>query len=246
MNPGKTKSMFFATKAPDDLNDIKIELMGNVLEYVNVYKYLGIQLDTKLTFNNQFNETYKLTSYKLLMLKRVRSVITEFTALTIVKSMLLPYLDMGNLFFTMQKQKDRGKLDVIMNTALRLVYGVKIAREVHTLDLYIKANMFSLAYRRKYFMLNLIHRLITTNQIEIQTPERETRQNRSPLIPLYVPVNDTVAKSPVYVARETWNNQHPDTRGILNHEIFKATIRRKINNEYIAYEIARLTAGLFC
>ena len=48
-------------------------------------------------------------------------MITEFTALTIVKSMLLPYLDMGNLFFSSQTLKDQGKLDIILNTALRLV-----------------------------------------------------------------------------------------------------------------------------
>ena len=246
MNASKTKSMYFSVKPPDNMNDIKIQLMDNVIEYVNQYKYLGIQLDSKLSFNNQFNETYKLASYKLLMLKRVRPVITEFTALTIVKSMLLPYLDMGNLFFSSQTQKDQSKLDVIMNTSLRLVYGVKVAREVHTLNLYIKSNMFSLTYRRKYFMLNMIHRLITTNQIDLHIPVRETRQNRSPLIDLYVPINDTIAKSPVYVARETWNTQQPDTHGIVDHELFKKTIKQRMNDEYIASEIARLTAGIFC
>ena len=171
MNASKTKSMYFSVKPPDNMNDIKIQLMDNVIEYVNVYKYLGIQLDSKLSFNNQFNETYKLASYKPLMLKRVRPVITEFTALTIVKSMLLPYLDMGNLFFSSQTQKDQSKLDVIMNTSLRLVYGVKVAREVHTLNLYIKSNMFSLTYRRKYFMLNMIHQ-----SIDLHIPVRETRK----------------------------------------------------------------------
>ena len=73
--------------------------------------------------------------------------------------------------------KDLGRLDVIMNTALRLVYCVRVVREAHTLDLNTKANMFSLPYRRKYFMLSLIHRLIATNQIELQVPERQTRQN---------------------------------------------------------------------
>ena len=111
------------------------------------------------------------------MLERVRPVITEFTALKIVKTMLLPYLDMGNLFLSSQTMKYLGKLDVIMNTALRLVYGVRVAKEVHTLDLYTKANIFSLPYQRKYFMLSLIHRLIATNQIDLQVPERQARQN---------------------------------------------------------------------
>ena len=83
--------MYFSVRPSENIDDINIQLLDNVIEYVNVYKYLGIQLDPKLSFNNQYNETYKLASYKLLLLKRVRPVITEFTALTIVKTMLLPY-----------------------------------------------------------------------------------------------------------------------------------------------------------
>ena len=245
MNAGKTKAMYFSTKPPDDINDIEIKVSGKNIEYVNVYKYLGIQFDPKLTFNSQFNETYKLASYKLLLLKRVRPAITEFTALTIVKSMLLPYLDMGNIFLTSQNKKDMSKLDVILNTALRLVYGVRVAREVHTLDLYTKSNLFSLSFRRQYFLLNMIHRLIATGQIILCTPERETRQNIAPLIKTYVPLNDTVAKSPIFVARELWNNQTPAIRSIVDHNLFKITICSNINKDYIASEIARITAGLF-
>ena len=69
MNAGKTKVMYFSIKPPDDINNIQIQLSGQSIEYVNVYKYLGIQLDPKLSFNSQFNETYKLASYKLLLLK---------------------------------------------------------------------------------------------------------------------------------------------------------------------------------
>ena len=85
-------------------------------------KYLGIQLDHNLKFNCQFNETYKLASDKLFMLRRLRSTITEYTALTIVKTMILPYLDMGNLFMSSQTAANQGKPDAILNTALRVVY----------------------------------------------------------------------------------------------------------------------------
>ena len=62
-------------------------------------------------------------------------IIVIVIVVVIVKTMLLPYPDMGHLFFSSQTIKDLGKLDMIMNTALRLVYGVWVAREVHTLDL---------------------------------------------------------------------------------------------------------------
>ena len=42
MNANKTKTIYFSTKPPEDINDIKIQLVGRTIDYVNVYKYLGI------------------------------------------------------------------------------------------------------------------------------------------------------------------------------------------------------------
>ena len=89
--------MYFRTKLPEPMVP-NIEIANNSLEFVGTYKYLEINLDSKMSFHYQYKETYRLASYKLLLLKRVRPVITEFTSLTIVKSMLLPYLDMGNIW----------------------------------------------------------------------------------------------------------------------------------------------------
>ena len=95
-------------------------------------------------------------------------------------------------------------------------------------------------------MLNLIHRLIHTGHIELCIPERETRQNVESLTKSYVPRNDIVAKSPVFITGELWNVQPVSIRNIIVRESFKSTVRKKINEEYVAAEIARITAGLFC
>ena len=91
-------------------------------------------------------------------------------------------------------QKDLGKLDVILNT------------DIHILDLYNRANLFPLSYRMKYYMLNLVHCLIHSGQLDLNVPQRETCQSIAPLFYMYVPINDTVAKSPVYTAKDYWNN----------------------------------------
>ena len=237
--------MLFGTKELANPIYAKLEIANNSIEFVNSYKYLGIHLDSKMKFQYQFKETYRLASYKLLLLKRVRNVITEFTALTIVKSMLLPYLDMGNLFLSSQTSNDLGKLDVILNTALRTVYKVYVPREVHMLDLYSKANIFPLKYRRRYFMLNLVHRLLITSQIATVEAQRQTRHNAAPVLYQYVPQNDIIAKSPVFTARHFWNNLPVNTRNIEDHEQFKNCIRTMVKNEYIRDEKARLSAGIF-
>ena len=237
--------MHFGVKEADNLLDLNIAISNNQIEFVNCYKYLGIHLDSKMSFNYQFKETYKLASYKLFLLKRVRPAITVFTALTIVKSRLLPYLDMGNLFLSSQTLNDLGKLDVILNTALRTVYNIRNPRDVHMLDIFNRANICPLKYRRKYFMLNLIHRLLHAGQIDQIEAQRVTRHNIAPVLQKYVPQNNTIMKSPTFVARDYWNNLPVDVRNIDDHDHFKNIIRSMIKKEHINDERIRLTAGLF-
>ena len=159
--------------------------------------------------------------------------------------MLLPYLDMGNLYLSAQTQKDLGKLDIILNSALRIVYRIRNPRNVHMLDLYTRANLLPLAYRRQYFMLNLVHRLIVTEDIPMYIPQRETRHNNAPLVMTSIALNQSVAKSPVFVARDLWNKLPKDVRSIADHEALKNTIRKRLTETYVNAEIQRLTAGLF-
>ena len=129
------------------------------MEHVTVFKYLGIHLDTRLDYHSQYKETYKLSSYKLLMLKRIRPFINENAALTILKTMLLPYLEIGNMFLTGLPLTDRDKLDTVFN--------VRYPTEVHRLELYTRSNILPLEYRRKFFLLTLVHQLISVESIPI-------------------------------------------------------------------------------
>ena len=155
-----------------------ITLNNENIEHVTVFKYLGIHLDTRLGYHSQYKETYKLSSYKLLMLKCIRPFINENAALTILKTMLLPYLDMGNMFLTGLPLTDRDKLDTILNTGLRTVFNVRYPTEVHRLELYTRSNMLPLEYRRKFFLLTLVHQLISVESIPIKEPARVTRANQ--------------------------------------------------------------------
>ena len=248
INVKKTKAVLFTNNKEHELavkNNYNIYLKGEKVDHVPVYKYLGIQLDHNLKFNCQYNETYKLASHKLFMLRRLRSTVTEFTALTIVKTMLLPYLDMGNLYMSSQTAVNLNKFDVILNTALRVVYQIHKPYEAHNLDLYCRANLFSLKYRRKYFLLNMMFRLIHNGDIDLVIPLRETRNNKAPTVKTYIAINDTVGKSPVYVARDLWNKLSIEFRSIENLDAFKVKNRKSMYEAYVSEEVAKLTAGMF-
>ena len=80
INVNKTKAMSFGVKEADDIRGLNIAIPNNQIEFVNFYQYSGIHLDSNMSFHYQFKETYQLTSYKLLLLKIIRPVITEYTA----------------------------------------------------------------------------------------------------------------------------------------------------------------------
>ena len=141
--------------------------------------------------------------------------------------MLLPYLDMGNLYFSAIAQRDIGKLDIILNSALRSTFSLRNPRDEHNVNLYNRANLFSLTYRHKYFVLNLIHRLVSTEDNVLYEPVRETRRNIAPLVKTSIAINQTIAKATVYVARDLWNSLSSDIRSVENHNVFKNFIRKK-------------------
>ena len=160
--------------------------------------------------------------------------------------MLLPYLDMGNVYMSSKTMANQGKLDVILNTALRVVYHIYKPYETNNLDLYCRANLVALKYHRNYFLLNLMFRLIQNDDAELVIPQRETRGNRAPIVKTFIPINDTIGKSPVYPARDLWNKLSVDDRNIKSLDCFKATIRKNVYDACVTEEMVKLMAGIFC
>ena len=84
------------------------------------------------------------------------------------------------MYTTVMLYGDIGKLDIILNSALRSTFSIRNPRDEHNVNLYNRANLFSLTYRHKYFLLNLIHRLVSTEDIVLYEPVRQTHRNIAP------------------------------------------------------------------
>ena len=71
---------------------------GFKLQYVNHFNYLGIKMENTLTFEHHANETTRMVAHKLYLLSKIRKYINTQQAITIYRSMIVPYFDYGDIF----------------------------------------------------------------------------------------------------------------------------------------------------
>ena len=91
------------------------------IDFVHQYKYLGVILDSNLTFNKHLNNIIKITAHKINLLSKVRQYLTEFASITIYKTMILPYFDYGDILFINSSKKQLNKLDHLKKRAINYV-----------------------------------------------------------------------------------------------------------------------------
>lgn len=90
------------------------------MESVEQFKYLGIILDDRLRFTPQLNSTIRSVNAKLYLLSKRRRSINIYTALTVFKSMVLPYLEYAACFLVGCNQSEKTKLQRLQNRGLKI------------------------------------------------------------------------------------------------------------------------------
>ena len=101
--------------------DIVLEYRGNVIEKANSFKYLGIQLDPKLSFHDHVEYIYRKMVPRLKMLAKIRNITGQGMSMYLYKALLLPILDYGDIIFDCLMQRDNARLQSLQNSALHIV-----------------------------------------------------------------------------------------------------------------------------
>ena len=70
-----------------------VYIEGAETELVEAFKYLGVTLDSHLSFEAHINELHRKSSRKLGALRKTREYVDQSTALMLYKSLVLPHLD---------------------------------------------------------------------------------------------------------------------------------------------------------
>lgn len=102
---------------------IKVKIENEVLELVNEFKYLGVIVDERLKFESHIKMIKQLIIARLVILKKIRPLIERREALLLYKSYIIPYFDLGNLWYTAANEQLTRGLQTLQNKCIRIING---------------------------------------------------------------------------------------------------------------------------
>ena len=120
LNTSKTKFIIFnrSLPAPARLTSITT-LDGSDLEYVDNYKYLGVWLDCKLSFQTHIKHLQSKIISRICFLFRNKASFTNIAKITLVKLTILPILVFGDVINKIASKTLLSKLDAVYHSVIR-------------------------------------------------------------------------------------------------------------------------------
>ena len=178
------------------------------------------------------NNTIKLVAHKIIMLNKIRHYITEDAAIKIYKTMILPYLDYGDIFFINSNQKQIKKLQTLQNRALRTCLNTRLETPIEILHQSIQIP--KLNARREAHLINFMFKYRNNNKF-LNKRNVRTRLHDAPVFTTVKPNNDKYKNNVFYNGAVKWNNLASHIRNIETYDEFKWktktwSIRQLYNN----------------
>ena len=139
--------------------DIDFKLKNVSLERVKEYKYLGLLIDSGLSFVPHRDNLISRVNLKIVFFRKIRKFVTTEAAALIYKATILPILEYADFFFDYNIQYINDKFQTIQNQALYTVYGqhyLPYDMKESTERIHRRCNLFRLKHRRNFHMLAFI------------------------------------------------------------------------------------------
>lgn len=198
LNIEKTKYMLISKK---DLNynSNEIKIGDQSIERVKQIKYLGIQIDDKLTLNAQIEGLTKKIATKTNFLYRISRKLTQNTKKMIYNSFILPHFDFCSTLYIGHTQAQLKQLQKLQNRALRIILNCEFRTETKymldtlkmmsvkqrwmfnlmTFIFKIKNNLAPKYLTQKLKYNNDTHNLNTRNKNELRLPNIKSKFARN-------------------------------------------------------------------
>ena len=214
-NPQKIRHL------PSQELDVKIQ--NRPLCQVNNVRYLGVEIDCTMSFNNHIDSVCSKISRSIGILKYCR-----FLPITVLKNLynalVLPHFDYCSSVWSCTSVKNMSRLQRLQNRAMRCI--LKAPARAHIEEMLADLKWMSVKQRMCYNRLVLMWKILNncvpnylSNRVQYvhQIHQRQTRASANNL--LFIPHSSQ--KSFYVTAGREWNDLPPNLKDIDVLESFK-------------------------
>lgn len=160
LNKKKSYSILFPTRSAtqNQVNNLSLRFLDDTqLLQVDELKYLGIWLDSQLSFRCHINSVVKKINCNLRILFRSINCFTQRIRLRIVSQLIFPILDYADVVYQNTSETNLKVLNVIFNNICRFV--LRCPFTTHHCEMYDSLKL-SLKARRQYHWYQVIFKCV--------------------------------------------------------------------------------------
>lgn len=163
LNKSKSYSMLFQRNALiSGENNLKLQFLdSSPLESTETFKYLGVWLETDLSFKTHICATTSKLNYRLKTLYQSINCFNLQVRKRIVTQLLLPILDYADVIYVNTTDSCLHSIDVVFNSLCRFV--LRCPYRTHHCVMYEQLSWLSPSARRQYHWLQFIFKSIYLN-----------------------------------------------------------------------------------
>ena len=189
--------------------------------------YLGVDLDHMLSYDSHLDSVLNKTTQKLYIFRKIRRFITQLTAITVYKQMILPLVEYCSILFNSGKKSKVDKIDKIQSKCIRIIencYDVqKREKEAVLCKVY---NLDTLQNRRDIQLACAMFRLSKNGMYIDHTVYRENLRSEEK-IKFICPFTKImkIRKSPFYRGVDLWNSLRVEHHRAENKKRFKILLK---------------------
>ena len=218
-------------------DDTVLKLGDFQLQRVNEYKYLGVVIDSQLTFQTYRDSLINRVNLKISYFRKIRTYMTVKSALTLYKGTILPILEYADFVHDFNVKYISKKLQTIQNIGLYIAFNqhnLSYDLRESTETIHRRASLFRLAHRRKMHMVMFIFNY-SNNPEMLDVRDIHTRRRNGILFDTSIVENHHHYKTkqdPMFRAMNAWNSLPVYIRNADAKHNLHTMLQNSINNPY--------------
>ncbi len=233
LNLDKSKVMLFGTSHQlQNIGTVNITHDNSTLEVVNTFCYLGIVLDSRLTFSSHVQHIKSKTFSKIKLLGRVHHILDTNTADMLYKTLILPIFDYLDFVYYCISEKDKEILQCLQNCAFRVI--LRMDRLTSTSLTHTTLEMDTLQERRTKHVATQMYRFVHkecptsfSNMFTLMSDYHERQTRSGECLSLAIPrTNLSLGQKNIrYFGVKIWESIPTEIKMSKNLDCFKRTMK---------------------